>query len=159
MKNFWKQAILPKDEPKEDKTVDGIMIKFEKPPIWDSVCAAFAITPSAYFTYGRTIYVVNQPYPPDDIIVHEKVHMRQQEEAGGPALWWGKYLRDSKFRLLQESEAYGEQYKAICKKVKDPNAKFRILQQLSKSLSGPLYKNAVGIIEASGLIKEYSGLK
>ena len=164
MKAFWNR-IRP---PKPLTTTGGFKVKMDKPPIWNEVCVAFGIKPEAYFTYGDTIYCVDVPFPQPDIIEHEKVHMEQQlafipperrikgNEDEGAALWWGKYLREPAFRVDQEAKAYGKQYAFICETVKDRNKRAWFLAQFAKSLSGPMYHNAVTGVKASKLIKQYS---
>lgn len=147
-------------------------VLMQKPPIWDDVCIAFGIKAEAWFTYGDTIYCVDVPFPPAEIIEHEHVHMEQQlafvpDECRtienikeGAALWWGKYLRDPEFRLDQEARAYAKQYAFICNKIiKDRNRRSKFLIQLARSLSGPLYNKIIGQIEAMKLIKKYSNIK
>ena len=128
----------------------------ERPPIWDSVCAAFNIFPkNVLFTYGDTIYNPDDVSIPDHVMVHEQVHEKQQQKDDmTPELWWGKFLRDEAFRLDQESEAYGVQYKYICKHVKDRNQQHRYLMDLARILSGPLYGSAISHMDAMQLIKK-----
>lgn len=130
------------------------------PPCYDAVCGMLgARISNVYFTYGTTIYNPDNLPVPEDIIAHESVHMEQQgftEE--GAALWWGKFLRDPAFRIDQEAEAYGAQYRFICKGMKDRNKPFRVLASLANSLSGPLYQNSVSHGDAMILIKQKSGI-
>lgn len=139
-----------------------MIIKNEKPPIWDSACAAFNINPAnTLFTFGDTIYnpgCIDPIY--DHLIAHEEVHARQQTEDGmTPELWWGKFLRDHNFRLEQEAKAYGAQYAFICKSVKDRNQRYKVLWDLAGILSGPLYANCTSRQGAIKLIQGFSGLK
>jgi hypothetical protein len=146
-----------------------IKVSGEKPPVWNDVCVAFGINPVAYFTYGDTIFNPSLlPYPPPDIIAHERLHMKQQmnmlpEEERTPenhnrgaALWWGKFLRDPAFRIDQESRAYGKQYAVICKATSSREMRFKYLQEMGGSLSGPLYNNCIGKVEAIQLIEKHS---
>lgn len=59
------------------------------------------------FTYGDTIYCTAIPLP-DDVKIHESVHIKQQALCG-ENFWWDMYLSDDAFRLSQEVEAYKEQ--------------------------------------------------
>lgn len=133
----------------------------EKPPIWDNVCATFGINPvNVFFTYGDAIYNPDGIDIPDHIMVHEQVHEKQQKRDGmTPEKWWGKFLRDTAFRLDQESEAYGAQYAFICDNVKDRNQRHKFLYQLATSLSGPLYDKCIGHMEAMALIKKRANIK
>lgn len=133
----------------------------EKPPVFEAVCAAFDIYPiNAVFTYGDTIYNPGGIPLSDDLVEHEKVHIKQQSgTTDGAALWWGKYLRNPEFRIEQEARAYGRQYAFICESCKDKNLRNRILLGLSLTLSGKLYDKGVSYLEARGKIKKYSGVK
>lgn len=135
-----------------------IKISYEKPPIWDAICATFKIIPkNVYFTYGDIIYNPDKLEIPIDILEHEKVHMEQQKHnETDAALWWGKYLREPEFRLDQEARGYGRQYEVICGIIKDRNKRNHLLIQLAKSLSGPLYNNIISQSEAMKLIKSFS---
>lgn len=130
----------------------------EKPPVWNNVCAALKINPkNTLFTYGDIIYNPDGIVIPDDLMEHEKTHIKQQ--AGqDPALWWGKYLRDQKFRLDQESEAYGVQYRYICKTTKDRERRNKILYAIAGMLSGPLYGYCIDHTEAMILVKKRAGV-
>lgn len=133
-------------------------IKIEKPPIWDSARDAFQINPgTVLFTYGDTLYNPGGARLSDDLLHHEEVHAKQQKHNDqDAALWWGKYLRDPEFRLNQELEAYGAQYKFICNKVQNRQQRFELLKRMSTILSGPLYAECVGFNKAMQLIKEES---
>lgn len=126
-----------------------------KPPIFDSLVATFGVIPkTAVFTYGDKIYNPENLFIREDVIEHEKVHMKQQGD--NPDLWWGRFLREPAFRIDQEARAYGRQYQFICKQHKDRNEQTRFLFFLANILSGPLYGRAVGHAEARTLILKYS---
>lgn len=139
-------------------TINGTKISFQKPPVFDSACAAFRIDGrTAVFTYGDTIYNPNQFNLPDHLIEHEKTHMEQQNyNAADAALWWGKYMRDKAFLIDQEAEAYGRQYKFVASRY-DRKTRRNFLKQLAKVFSGHLYNYALTFDEAVELIKEYAG--
>ena len=83
----------------------------EKPSIFEKCRERFGVNwDSVIITYGDTIYSKNPPV--DNIIVHEKVHIKQQAEIGADA-WWDRYFEDKDFRLLQELEAHKAQLKFI----------------------------------------------
>ena len=136
----------------------GLKVSFEKPPVYDNVCAAFGIIPrNTFFTYGDTVYNPDRIMMPLDIVEHEKVHMEQQDHSeAGAEIWWGKYLRDPVFRIDQEGRAYGIQYKFVCSIIKDREQRNRALMRMVGSLSGPLYQNAIGQAEAIEMIKYYA---
>ena len=138
---------------------DGeIKISNEEPPIYKSVCKFLGYKDvQAFFTYGDTLYNPAKLPIPNDIKVHEKVHMRRQQIGDmTPELWWGKWLRDEKFRINEEAVAYGSQFRALKKTHKDRNHQCRILHDLARSLSGDLYGNVISHGEAMLLIKNYS---
>jgi hypothetical protein len=144
-------------------------IKNEMPPMWNSLAQAFKINPMhAIFTYGDTIY---NPSGIDldarpDLIAHEEVHEKQQTADGmTPELWWGKFLRDPKFRMEQEAAGYAAQYAFICNhpdkrhRASGREQRFKVRWQLAGSLAGPLYNHCIGHNDAEALIKKLSGIK
>jgi hypothetical protein len=123
------------------------------PPVYDAIIqAGLILSKDTIFTYGDTIYNPNKVEISDHMQVHEQVHSKQQ--GTDPDAWWGRYLMDSYFRIEQESEAYGMQYKYLCTKFKDRNRQNRILIDLSFILSGPLYGSVIERSVAQGMIKE-----
>ena len=144
-----------------ETTKFGVRIIYDRPPMWDAVCSTFQINPrNVIFSYGDCIYNPDQIDLPDFLVEHEKVHFGQQGHTQeGAALWWGKFLRDPEFRVSQEVEAYGKQYKAMFSQISDRNQAARVLWNLAASLSGPLYNKAISHQEAMRLIKLSSGIK
>ena len=133
-------------------------IKHKKPPrkIWKAVVKA-GMNPNpetVIFTYGDTIYVPSGNPLPEDLIEHESLHTKQQGD--DPDAWWERYIKDEDFRIDQEAKAYGKQYAYLCKQHKDRNAQARILMNLARILSGPLYGNVLKHSEAMKLIKDFS---
>lgn len=134
-----------------------MQVKNEKPPIFDDACRTFRVNASTVlFTYGDTIYNPGGVEISDDLMAHEAVHGDQQNHNDtDAALWWGKYLRDPKFRVIQEAEAYGKQYWFICQyKTKNKQTQFTVLKRFAEMLSSPLYGECVGLLTAMSLIKE-----
>lgn len=129
----------------------------EKPPIWEEANAFFRLEElklGTIFTYGDTIYNPFNVELTQDLIVHEEVHMAQQNNDPTVAkLWWQRYMADPAFRLQQEVEAYGAQYRFICWTVKDRNAQARQLFQLAGFLSGPMYGSVTSQREAMSAIR------
>ena len=62
------------------------------------------------FTYGDMIYC-NQELS-IGLCAHELTHVFQQLKMGKEK-WWEQYLKDDKFRLEQEVEAYRQQYRVM----------------------------------------------
>lgn len=131
-----------------------------KPPIYDEANKLFKLEENkmaAIFTYGDTIHNPFGCALTPELIRHEETHMEQQD--GHPevaAIWWKRYLQDPQFRLDQEAEAYGMQYKMLCQSVKDRNARARYLYQIAGHLCGPMYGNLVTHVEAQRLIKQFA---
>lgn len=134
-----------------------MIIKNEKPPIYNEAHAHFEIDDSeTIYTWGDTIYNPGRINVVPELIEHESVHMQQQEEIGGPEIWWRNYFENPAFRLQQEVEAYGRQHNYFCTKVKDRNRQAKHLWTLAQALSSPLYKLELGHIEAQKLIRQAS---
>ena len=126
----------------------------EKPPIWAEVIDMIGATPrGAIFCWGDKIYNPDGIIVRDYLIAHEVVHEDQQRATGSPEAWWVRYLDDPWFRVQEEVEAYGAQYRFMCKRAKDRNMQTRILTDLARSLSGPLYGNAITHQKAMEWIK------
>jgi hypothetical protein len=132
----------------------------QKPPIYDKANELFKLEENnihAVFTYGDTCHNPFDVELTGDLICHEGVHLEQQEGHPDVAkIWWDRYLQDPEFRIDQEAEAYGAQYKFICQSVKDKNARFRNLNQLATMLAGPMYGNSILKSEAIERIKQYA---
>lgn len=109
----------------------------------------------ACFAYGDKIFNLSGAPITDDLMVHESVHSRQQQEIGLDQ-WWDKYLQDNNFRISQEAEAYGEQYKFYCSVVTDRNDRFKMLHRIAVSFSGPMYGGIISYTDAKNKIMKYS---
>ena len=72
-------------------------------------------------TYGDTAYC--RIKIPEDTLIHEEVHVRQQQNLGKD-IWWEKFFADKKFRLSQELEAYQAQYDFVKKTMDKKHRKF-----------------------------------
>ena len=119
-------------------------------PLFNKVKKIFSITDNTIFSYGDTIYTNNDlDY---GLQVHEITHTFQQEKIGKDE-WWKKYLRDKKFRLDQETEAYHNQYE--CYKRNDLKKSEIMLNLMAKDLSSKLYGNIISLKEAVDVIQEY----
>lgn len=133
----------------------------EKPPIWDEAKKHFEIDDScAIFTYGDTIYNPAGVEIDPSFIAHEEVHgVQQSKYPGGPEEWWKRYFVDSVFRLAQEVEAYGKQYRWICQKYpghKHWSMRLKYLNHITDDLAGPTYKIAIDLYMAQQLILVYA---
>jgi len=97
------------------------------------------------FTVGNVIYCKIQP--PQDLLTHELVHVKQQTEMGYK-YWWRLYFKDVNFRYGQELEAYRKQYNWVKLNIKDKNLQNKYLMFFARSLSGKLYGNLKTFQEA-----------
>ena len=129
----------------------------ELPPIIDQLLAG-GMQPTRYtlYTYGDTIYNPSGSILPEDIIVHEGVHEKQQ--GVDPDAWWSRFIDDQYFRVDQEVEAYAAQYRFMCKKFKDRNKRSQILMHYAKTLSSPIYGDVIGTMKAYEMIKNKAGI-
>lgn len=107
------------------------------------------------YTYGDTIHVPSgKPELMPDLLAHEEIHFKQQTAPGmTPEKWWAKYLKDPKFRLEQEIQAYQTQYLMAKSKYARSRAK-NILKQVAGDLSSGLYGDLLTFDEAKKLIEE-----
>ena len=131
-----------------------MIIKNELPPIYEDIIAS-GLNPTAYaiYTYGDIIYNPSGVEIPRDIIAHEEVHEKQQQDIGGPDIWWSRFLDDQYFRMDQEAEAYAVQYDFMCKIRKDRNLRNRILLHYAQTLASPTYGSVLSTTSAMKLIK------
>ena len=102
------------------------------------------------FTIGDTIY--SRGELSDNLIVHERTHIKQQKEYGVKE-WWDRYFEDEKFRFEQEVEAYQNQYKHFNETCMSSNKIDELLRLCALCLSGSMYGNLCGYGEALKLIK------
>lgn len=126
------------------------MIKYsnEKPPVFDMCVEKFGISwDSTIFAYGDTVHAKHPPT--EDIMVHEAVHLKQQN--GNPMEWWDKYLNDSEFRLNQEIPAYRKQYYFLKGKI-DRNTLDKKVRMWCEALSSRFYGNVTDYQTAYKLI-------
>lgn len=85
-------------------------------------------------------------------IVHEQVHLKQQEKLGNEA-WWKLYLESDVFRFQEELLAYRAEANFIKKYIKNREDKFHIIREIAKNFSGETYGNLVNFDEAMKLIQ------
>jgi hypothetical protein len=105
------------------------------------------------FTIGDKIYAKNGL--PLDLVVHETTHVHQQTRRNiNPTIWWDRYIADPQFRLIQELEAYQNQYQYVIETHKDRNTRAKALSQFARDLSSPIYGNVITYNEALKRIKQ-----
>lgn len=136
---------------------EDVNIVVGRPPVYDDIIA-HGMHPhgGVIYTYGDTIYNPSGNELPDHLIEHEKTHMRQQN--GDPDAWWSRYLMDEHFRIREEAEAYGRQYRYLCSRIKDRNRRAIILNDLSRHLASPVYGSVITHHGAMKLIRESAHL-
>ncbi len=123
------------------------------PPNIKQLYSKFKITPDTVFTYGDKLYNPMGNHITQDLMIHEETHERQQKVYGVDQ-WWAMYIENPIFRLTQEAEAYGEQYKFL-KTVFNRKGRLGALNTLAEHLSSGLYGNIINKKEAKELIENY----
>lgn len=127
----------------------------QRPPVYDRIVKAIGTPPeTAVYTYAPDIYAPNGTDLSPDCVIHESTHIKQQNEIGGAAIWWDKYLSDPEFRYAQELEAYRAQFAFVKARTKDRNARARALTFMAGSLAGKMYGSIVRFQEAYQLIQK-----
>ena len=133
-------------------TSKEMKIKESYPPNYEIIKLTLNPPPHAVFCYGDTIHNPSKRELLPDLIHHEEVHSKQQDN--NPDLWYNRYLTDKDFRLDQELEAYASQYNFIKDKL---NAKLRkwLLGNKAEALSRN-YKLSISQREAESKIRNYA---
>lgn len=129
-------------------------IKNDFPPNYEEILKHFDVSSEdVVFTYGNVIYNPKHLTLSDHLVIHERVHAKQQKEMGVEA-WWEKYFYSPEFRLQQEIEAYGAQYRFV-KDQEDYTAatKKAFLTELAFDLSGSIYGNIINYQKAESAIR------
>lgn len=106
----------------------------------------FEITKDTIFACLPDIYC--DGHLTEDLLVHELVHLRQQEQIGLKE-WVYDFLYDPEKRLEYEVEAYREQLKSI----KDRNHRTRAYFTAARQLSSPLYGSIISYADALKILK------
>lgn len=123
------------------------------PPNYEIITLALNPNKDTIFCYGDTIYNPTGRKLTPDIEHHESIHSKQQ--GGDPESWWNRYISNKNFRLLEEIEAYGEQYIFA----KEHGVKGRLLEwaldKMAESLSSEVYGNLISYGSAKSKIRNY----
>lgn len=130
-------------------------IQTQFPPNIDLIRTVLPASKEHVFCYGNTVYNPSGKELSGDIIFHESVHAKQQEAMGIDS-WWYSYLTDPAFRLSQEVEAYGEQYKFLCTHVKDRNFQASQKHSMALALASEAYGDLISYGEAESKIRNFS---
>lgn len=122
------------------------------PPNYSHIKAILGEHKGSIYTYGDTIYNPTGEEIPEDIIVHEQVHQKQQLRYSTSEFWWMKYCTDHDFRLDQELEAYSVQLNWIKERYNNKGYK-EALTEFAANLSSPMYKLQLTSHEAETRIR------
>lgn len=116
-----------------------VTIIVAQPPNYEQIASVLPIkdVSGLVFAYGGAIYNPSNAKLTPHIIVHELVHLERQGSASDP--WWVSYLGDAEFRLAEELKAHREEFKHMCEKLKDRNARARIAFDIASKLSHSAY--------------------
>lgn len=111
-------------------------ISKDKPVIYERLRAAFGIDweKGVIITWRGVVYTISGKLTPD-LEVHEKIHIRQQEEAPDLDRWLDLYISTPSFRFKQEREAYKAQADYLRKKCRDEDELLRRLQHIWRSMA------------------------
>lgn len=123
------------------------------PPIYLKIRQKFHVKyEDIVIAYYPNIHV-REGFLPQHKIRHEMVHINRQKEIG-VVEWWDKYLKDDKFRLTEELEAFKEEIKFIqspfCRYLESD--KKLLVDILLKEISGKLYGNLLTYEEAKRIL-------
>ena len=90
-----------------------------------------------YAAFGRIIFE-SKPITPD-LLIHEKIHLKQQGYSyWGAVVWWIRYRLSKEFRYRQELEAYSAQLQFLYSKV-HKRKHFLVKREIAWNLSHPMY--------------------
>ena len=135
-----------------EKQITTMKISTKFPPNYRELFDKFGEDKNAVYCYGDTIYNPNGRDITPDVEIHEQVHSVQQ--GNSPELWYYKYLTSADFRLSQEIEAYGEQYKFASPHL-TAKLKMWLKDNLAKALSSETYGSIISYREAERAIRKY----
>lgn len=114
-----------------------LTIKNEYPPNYAKIQLAGLGGGDTFYCYDHVIYNPSGLEITPDIIFHESIHEKQQEQMGADA-WWDRYLQHKEFRYQQEIQAYSQQYLFIKTNLGNSAAK-EALTEMGFNLRSPVY--------------------
>ncbi len=129
----------------------------DRPPNFESILAVFpmAKNPGIIFSYGDKIYAPGVFSLPPQLIAHEGVHGARQGESEESILsWWGKYLKDTSFRLAEEILAHQKEYQVACSTCMSRNERRMFLKHIATKLASPVYNRMISREKAMKIIKK-----
>jgi hypothetical protein len=130
----------------------------EWPPNIEAIRAVLPVTERNIFAYDHRIYNPGGGILPLELLAHEKVHFKQQDEFEADGLsgvegWWELFLESPTFRLKQEIPAHAAEYAAFCRMHKDRNEMAQMLRRLAQRLAAPMYGSIITVNEAMKAIR------
>lgn len=132
-----------------------MQIVYDYPPNYAVISKVFDIKdkPGIVFTYGYKLYVPGGEKVQIDkhLLIHEETHAAQQT-AMGVEKWWEQYLSEPQFRLVNEVEAYRNQYRSMGSLSLSQRRGY--LDHIVKDLSGAMYGNVVSQEDAYRLVTD-----
>lgn len=134
-----------------------MMVSLEYPPNIKEIRKVIDLSkfPNAVFTYGHTIHNPSDNPIDEPLQLHEAQHSLQQDQVGGPKKWWKRWLSEPTFRLEQEIEAYGMQWRRFCELHTDRNRRALFLHRVASDLSSEQYGKVISLVEARNRIRKY----
>lgn len=129
-------------------------ISKEQPPNYEKILKFFDVKDEpVVFAYGDTIYAPNGGDIPENLVIHEAIHSKQQ--GTNPEGWWDRYLVDPEFRLEQEIQAYASQWVYV-KRLYKTSTSDAFLDNLASDLSSKIYGNIISFDKARSRIKHFA---
>lgn len=127
---------------------------YEYPPNIKDIEAVFGKDEknTLLYCYGDKLYNPHKLVLEYHVLVHEEVHVKQQEKVCRDE-WWKRYLSDVQFRLDQELGAYIAQYKWVKERVPSKVSQL-FLEDISQVLAGETYGHLLTPAQASTKIRK-----
>ena len=125
------------------------------PPNKNEIERILGIFKDSVYCWGEVLYAPDLSEGEElseDILAHERVHQKQQENYASSEVWWAKYLYNEEFRKEQEVDAFREQYQFVKEKTTNKIAKL-CLFDLADNLRNPMYGLSLSHQEAEYLIR------
>lgn len=119
-------------------------IELRRPPNFEYIHAHFpnAEKVGVIFAFGNTIYNPSGVMLSSALVAHEATHSLQQEEIGGPEIWWGFYIEQAEWMIGQELDAYRIEYREFAK-TNNRASRHRFCRSCATRLASPLYNSQI----------------
>lgn len=141
-------------------------ILHQTPPMWEQINAVFNVAgKDVCFAWGDTIYIPTGFKMPEELMAHEKVHLKRQKEFDqiGAGLdlelrvsaWWMEYISDPAFRLREEIPAHIAEYQELLRINGNNRAnRRRFARYVGNRLASPLYGSLIKSSHAKKCLEE-----